>query len=218
MDCSIRVSEPRKWKNSLSPRPAEVRIIPSWPVLTTLDPFSKLSKRIRQNMLAGIQKRQFVLLVLAVCVPLTANIVALWQEIGTASLLKIWNGAYPAPMLGFLGGSYNPLPEIFLKLLYFDLALGLLAWLMVFISNRAFFQKQPPVVKLFENVLIAGLVAVAFAIITGFFMPLVWLPEFHNYLLGLPASHTLIAWSFWLIFPITTILLLGTIFLSGRET
>ena len=86
-------------------------------------------------MIVGIQKRQFVLLIFALCVPLVSNIVAIWQDIGAASILKIWSGAYPAPMLGFLGGPYNPLPEIFLKLLCFDMLLALLAWFIVFISN-----------------------------------------------------------------------------------
>ena len=72
--------------------------------------------------------------------------------------------------------------------------------------------------KLFETFLIAGLVAVAFAIITGFFMPLVWLPKFHDYLLGLPGSPVLMDWSFWLVFPITAIILFGAVFLSGRKT
>lgn len=167
-------------------------------------------------MIVGIQKRQFVLLLLALCVPLVLNIVAIWEDIGTGSILKIWNGAYPAPMSGFLGGPYNPLPEIFLKLMYFEVFLGMLAWLIIFISNKTFFQKQPLTMKLFETLIIVGIVAVVFAIITGFFMPLVWLPKFHDYHLGLPVSSVLIDWGLWLVFPITTIILFGTVFLSGR--
>lgn len=169
-------------------------------------------------MIVGIQKRQFVLIIFALCVPLVVNTMAIWQDIGAAPILKIWDGAYPAPKLGFLGGSYNPLPEIFLKLLCFDMLLGLLAWLIVFISKKAFFQKQPPAVKLFETFLMVGIVAVVFAIITGFFMPLVWLPKFHDYLLGLPAYPILMDWSFGLVFPITAIILFGAVSLSGRKT
>jgi len=165
-------------------------------------------------MLIGIQKRQWLLILLTLSVPLLINAVAIWQDIGTASILKIWNGTYK-PSLYLV--AYNPLPEISLKLLLFTVALGLLAWLMVFISNKAFFQKQLLIAKFCETLLMAWLVAVVFDVVTGFFMPLVWLPIFHDYLLGLPVSSFMLDWSRWLVLPTTALILFIAIFLSGNK-
>ena len=168
-------------------------------------------------MIFGIQKRQWLLLLLALSVPPLLNALAIWQDVGTDSILKMWNGTYQHPLLGFLGGPYNPLPEIYLKLLLFTAALGLLAWLMIFISNKAFFQKQHRIAKFCETLLMAWLVAVIFEVITGFFMPLVWLPVFHDYLLGLPVSSFMEDWSHWLVLPTTALFLFIAIFLSGKK-
>ncbi len=168
-------------------------------------------------MIIGIQKRQWVLLFVVLSMPFLLNIVAIWQDIGIASILKMLNGTYPRPLLGFLGGAYNPFPEILLKLLLFVATLGLLAWLMVFISSKAFFQKQPQVAKFFEIGVMALLAAVVFGIVAGLFMPLVWLPKFHDYLLGLPASPFMVHWSRWFIFPATTIILFIAISLSRNK-
>ena len=168
-------------------------------------------------MIIGIQKRQWVLLFVVLSMPFLLNIVAIWQDLGIDSILKLLNGTYPQPLLGFLGGAYNPLPEIFLKLLFFVIALGFLAWFMIFISSKAFFQKQPQVAKLTEIGVMALLTAVVFGVVAGLFMPLVWLPKFHDYLLGLPASPFMVNWSRWFIFPATTIILFITIFLSRNK-
>jgi len=169
------------------------------------------------NMIFGIQKRQWFLLLLAVSVPLLLNAVAICQDVGIASILKMWNGTYPNFLGGFLGGPYKPLPEIFLKLLLFSAALGLLAWLMVLISNKTFFQRQPRIIIFCETFLMTFLVAIVFGFISGYFMPLVWLPLFHNYQLGLPGSSFMVDWSRWLVFPTTVIFLFSAIFLSGDK-
>src|SRR5258706_7313994 len=131
---------------------------------TIVSPLLQVKVRSSQNMLIGIQKRQWVLLFVALSVPLLLNAIAIWQDVGTASILKMWNGTYPSPFLGFLGGAYNPLPKIFLNLLLFVAALGLLAWLMVFISSKAFFQKQSQVAKLVEIGVMALLTAAVFEV------------------------------------------------------
>ena len=171
-----------------------------------------------QNMVIGIQKRQWALLLAALIMPLLLNAVAIWQDVGVASILKMLNGTYPRPLLGFLGGTYNPLPGIFLKLLFFVIALGLLTWLMVFMSSKVFFQKQPQVAKLFEIGVAALLIAIVFVVVAGFLMPLVWLPIFHSYLLGLPASPFMEYWSRWFILPTTAIILFIAMFLSRNKT
>jgi hypothetical protein len=167
-------------------------------------------------MIIGIQKRQLFLLLFAMCVPFLLNAVGLWQDVGTAAILKMLRGAYPHPLLGFLGGPYNPLPEIFWGLLFMVAALGLLAWLTVFLSNKAFFQNQPTIAKFLETILIALLVAAVFEIVTGFLMPLIWLPIFQDYLIGFPGSLFMEDWSRWLVFPITAMILFVAMFFFGK--
>jgi hypothetical protein len=169
-------------------------------------------------MRIGIQKRQLCLLLLALAVPLLLNAVAIWEDIGTDSILKMWNGSYPNPFGGFLGGAYNPLPEIALGLLPYVATLGLLAWLVVFISTRTFFQKQPRVAKFGETLLMVLLVAVIFTFVTGFLMPLIWLPKLHDYRIGLPGSSFMEYWVVRLVLPTTILILLGAVFISENTT
>ena len=159
----------------------------------------------------GIQKRQWLLLFLALSIPLLLNAVGIWQNVGTNVILQLLRGTYsPYPYKSF-GVIYNPLPEIFLKLLLFAAALGFLAWLIVFISNKAFFNKQPLITKVCETLLMACLVGLIFETITGVAMPLVWLPKFHDYILGLPGSSFMVEWSHWLVLPTTVIILFGDV-------
>ena len=110
----------------------------------------------------------------------------------------------PASLLEILSGF---LPIIAL--------LGLLSWLVVFLSNRAFFQRQRLIAKLFETLLVALSIAKVFEIATGFFMPFAWLTQFNDYL-GLPASPFTADWSQWFISPVTAILLFIAISLSKK--
>lgn len=168
------------------------------------------------NMIIGIQKRQMFLLLLVLSVPLLLNAVAIWQDVGTDVILQILRGTYSPYPQRLVGVTHNPLLEIFLNLLPFAALLGLLAWLVVFISNKSFFQKQPPVAKFCETLLMTLLVAVIFTFVTDFFMPLVWLPRFHDSL-GLPGSAFMHYWSLWLVFPTTTFILVGAVFLAGNR-
>jgi hypothetical protein len=157
----------------------------------------------------GIQKRQWVLLLPALSAPLLLNAVAIWQDVGTASILKMWTGSYPNPYVGFLGGSYNPLPEIAWDLFLHTAALGVTAWLIILLSNQAFFRRQPRIIQRIELGLLSLLSAVVFAIVAGILMPFVWLPIFHSFQLGLPASHFAASWSLWMILPITLTLFIA---------
>ena len=69
------------------------------------------------------------------------------------------------------------------------MVLGLLPWILIFISHKKLFQNQSQIVKLIEIAVMALLTGGAFEVVSGFFMPLVWLPKFHDYLLGLPGSY-----------------------------
>ena len=168
-------------------------------------------------MIIGIRRRQWLLLFLTTSIPILLNGVAIWNDIGSKGILQILTGTYsPYPYKSF-GIIYNPLPEIFLSLLLITIPLDFLAWLIIFILNKPFFQKQPIVLRVIEIGLTASLVAGVFVIATSFFMPLTWLPKFHDYKLGLPASPLLIKWSGRLIFPITIITLFSAVLLSRQD-
>lgn len=160
-------------------------------------------------MIFGIQKRQWVLLLSALSAPIVLNAVAIWQDVGITSLRKMWEGSYPDPDVGFLGGPYNPLPEIAWDLFLHTLTLGIIAWLIILLSNQAFFQRQPRIIQGIELGILSLLSAVFFALIAGIFMPFVWLPKFHSYLLGAPASPFATRWSLWMILPITLALFIA---------
>lgn len=162
----------------------------------------------------GIKKGQLVLLLLTICVPLLLNVVALWQEAGTASILQMLKGEFSHPS-GY--NPQNPLPKIHSSLLLTVAPVGLLAWLMIFISNRVLFQKQPLLARLLEFLLAASIVAKVLEVVAGFFMPLVWLPEIHDYHLGIPVSEFVFRWSRWFVLPSTAVILFIAMLLSGMN-
>jgi hypothetical protein len=168
-------------------------------------------------MIFGIQKRQWLLLLLAISVPLLLNAVAIWQDVGAKAIFQILRGTFSyGNYYNGLDIDHNPFPEILRDLLLFTVPLELLAWFMIFVSNKVFFQKQPLIAKLFEALLMAWLVAVIFKTVTDFFMPLVWLPRIKNTLM-LPGSVFVDYWSYWLVFPVTAIIFFIAIFLSGQK-
>ena len=166
-------------------------------------------------MKIGIQKRQWLLLLLVLSLPPLLNAVAIWRDIGTVGTLQLLIGAYHPSNPNLPVAS---LLEILLDLLPIVAILGLLSWLVIFVSNRAFFQKQWLIFKLLESLLAALLIAKVCEIATGIFMPLAWLPQFHDLLGPLPGSVFMADWSRWFIFPATAILLFIIISLSRNET
>ena len=56
-----------------------------------------------------------------------------------------------------------------------------------------------------------------FEIVSGFFMPFAWLPEFHDQI-GIPMSPFAADWSRWFIFPATAIILFITLALSRNKS
>ena len=166
-------------------------------------------------MKLGIQKRQWIILFSALTLPLIINATAIQQEIETQGFLQ------------FLSGTYQPsnpnlplasLSEILLPSSLSILFLGFLIWLVFLVSNQLFFQKQHLVAKLIETLLIALLIAKTFEIVSGMIMPLAWLPQFNDYLLGLPISSFAINWSRWFIFPATAIILFIALMLSQNKS
>ncbi|MGZ3951950.1 MAG: hypothetical protein ACXVBZ_11165 [Flavisolibacter sp.] len=164
-------------------------------------------------MKMGIQKRQWLLLFLVLSLSTLLNAVAIWLDIGTGGTLRLLKGTYQPSNLNLPLAS---LPEILADLLPIVALLGLLSWLVIFVSNRAFFQRQWFIVKISETLLVALVIAKVFEIAAGFFMPFAWLPQFVDYL-GLPASPFMTDWSRWFIFPATAILMFIAISLSRNQ-
>ncbi len=162
----------------------------------------------------GIQKRQWLLLFLALLLPLLLNSVAIWLNIGTAGILRLLSGTYQPSNPNLPIAS---LPAIFSELLFNTAALGLVSWLAIFVSNRAFFQQQGLIAKSLEILLMVLLLAKVFEVISGFFMPFAWLPEFYD-LLGLPGSPFAANWSRWFIFPAAAIIFFVAFTLSRNKS
>ena len=161
-------------------------------------------------MKIGMQKRQWLLFFLVLSLPLLLNAVAIWLEIGSVGTLQLLSGTYHPSNPNLPLAS---LSEILLNLLPIMMFLGSLSWLVIFVSNRAFFQKQRLIVKILETLVAALFVAKVFEIAAGIFMPFAWLSQFGDYL-GLPGSVFTANWSRWLIFPATTIILFIALILS----
>lgn len=162
---------------------------------------------VHRNRLIGIQPRQWLYILLAVFVTLAFNTVALWQNVGWDVILQILSNRYsPYPYNSFQI-IYNPLPAIVIELIPIDVFLVFLAWFAVFISARVLFRRLPPILKYSIICLLAVALARVFAITAGWAMPLVWLPKFHDYLLGMPVSTFAIYWSDWVVFPVTALIL-----------
>src|ERR1700690_2414447 len=170
-------------------------------------------------MIFGIHKRQWLFLLLALSIPVLLNAVAIWQAVGAKVIFQILRGTYSYgyDIHNGLDFDHNPFPEVLWNLFLYSVPLGLPAWFMIFLSNRVFFKKQPLIVKLCETFFLAWLVAAIFEFITGFFMPLAWLPVFFNTLGPFVGSDFVLYWSRWLVFPATAIILFVAIFLSGNK-
>ena len=167
-------------------------------------------------MLIGIQKRQWLLIFLTLSIPILLNIVALWRALGTDLILQIMQGTYVYTpyYVDALDFDRNPFPKILLNLLPYTVFLGVLAWFMIFISNRILFQRQPLATKIIEFLLMSSITAIVFNIVSSFFMPLAWLPVIYN-TLGFPGSSFVFQWSRWVVLPTTAIILFVAMLLSG---
>ena len=165
-------------------------------------------------MKLGIHKRQWLLLFLVLLLPLLLNAVAIWLKIGTAGTLQLLSSTYQPSNPNLPIAS---LPDILSELLFNVAGLGLLSWLAIFVSNRAFFQKQGLIVKSLETLLMALLIAKVFEVASGFFMPFAWLPEFYDQI-GFPISPFMADWSRWFIFPATAIILFVALTLSRSKS
>lgn len=159
-------------------------------------------------MIFGIQKRQWLPIALVAIAPLILNAFGIWQDVGGKTMLQIMRGTYGGHSIP------NSLLKVFPSLICSSILFTLLLWFIVFLSNRDFFQKQLLILKILESLIVALFVAKTFEIITGFLIPLGWMPKFHDHF-SAAVSLFMTDWSRWFIFPMTAVILFITFLLSG---
>jgi len=130
-----------------------------------------------------MQKRQWILILLALLMPLGLNAAALWQTIEPDTLSKILNGKYQP-----FGVPFNPWPEILKPVFFITALLGLLIMLAVLILTKASFQRRSGTRRLITIVVSVLFLATVFGIGT-YFIDATWSSAFHfGPAFGLPLS------------------------------
>ena len=148
-------------------------------------------------------KRLRIALLVLFLVPILFNALALWHDIGAHTLWQALIGKY----VGFTGFVYNPLPEILFEALVASSILTVLALLIIFTANVNIIRRLPVTLKFTFRLFLIIAGSVIFSDVSGFFMPLSWLPEFNDYLLGLPGSTFAVIGGWVFVFPTTFIAL-----------
>jgi hypothetical protein len=143
--------------------------------------FATLFKRNRQLLLAAS--------ILAI-LPVLFNLAVLWLEVGSNVVFQLVRGTYRC----YWGSVCNPLPEILFKLFGFSLILfGLALCILFFVTHKALRGLHPVVRFVIRILLVLATSAVFSYYVAGFLMPILWLPVFGDYLLGLPVSGLLLS-------------------------
>jgi hypothetical protein len=148
-----------------------------------------------------MRRRSATALLLLTLLPLLFSVIVMIREVGGEALLQGLNGQHSCPP----GDRCNPIAKVVLGLSASSLLLGLFGILAVNGSRRFWQTRTPAALKITAHILVALTNGVVFRYATGVLMPLIWLPEFGDYLLGLPASPTALAASWYVIFPLSTL-------------
>ena len=157
-----------------------------------------------------MQKRQWVLILLALLIPLGLNAAALWQTIGPDTLNKTLNGKFQP-----FGVPFNPWPEILKPVFVITALLGLLIVLAVFSSTKASFQRQSETRRRITIIVSVLFLAIMFGIGT-YFIDGTWSSAFRfNAAFGLPISPFAFTNAI-LVFIATTMISFWTVWLSRR--
>jgi hypothetical protein len=134
-------------------------------------------------------------------VPILFNAIALWHDIGVHTLLQAITGHY----IGFTGFPYNPLPQILSELAFVSFVLTSLSLIIIILANLKGLRRLPTALRLLVRLILILPGSVVFANASGVFMPLSWLPEFNDYLLGMPVSEFAAIGGWVFVFPTTMI-------------
>jgi hypothetical protein len=94
-------------------------------------------------MILGMQKRQWVILLLALFMPLLFNAVGIWHDVGKDNILQMLHGTYSYVPYdnNSLDLDHNPFPEIFINLLPTTIFLGATCLVNDFYFESGIFSK-----------------------------------------------------------------------------
>jgi len=134
--------------------------------------------------------------------PLLFSLLVMWLENGSEALLKAFTGTLEWPP----GPNAGTRREVSLTLAGFSALLALLAQLAIHLSTRAWLTRLPAVASHSCRILLAISTALLFRYATGSLMPLVWLPVFGDYLLGIPVSFIAAKASWYVVFPLVVVI------------
>lgn len=168
------------------------------------------------HMIVGISKWQWLLILIAVASVMLVNVIGIWHSI-RFNKMQVEEVKHVDPELLELYNCDYPYLAVSLRFLITAILLSALAWLTVFLSAKAFFQRLPLILKYGSELLVATLVGVVFAIVS-ILLCANWVYDFWcGPLYGLLMSGFVHYWSKRLVFPATSVLIFWAMHLSNRN-
>ena len=136
------------------------------------------------------------------------DLVALWHEAGPTTSAQLLRGNF----ICFSGFACKPFPRLLTQVFGSSLFLAALALLPLFLFAHAPLSRLHLALRIIIGLLVVLPISAFFSVASGYFMPLIWLPVVHDYLLGLPVSVFAISGSWAFVFPATAItMILGIV-------
>jgi hypothetical protein len=131
----------------------------------------------------------------------------MYYEVGSDTIYSVLDGSFKC----LFGGACHPIRTISLGLVAWSGGLAAFATFAIYLSTKFLILRVSHLLSITMTVLISAIIAVIYRYVAAFFMPIVWLTVFNDYMLGLPASYYAYKAS-WLLYPST--FLLATIAVS----
>jgi hypothetical protein len=130
--------------------------------------------------------------------PVVFSLGILWLEEGSATVAQLLAGTFECSP----GHPCQPMTDIFIQLTGISALLSLFALAAIFLSRSRPLDRLTQPIRIIVQLLIVISVAALFRYVSGFIMPLVWLPVLHDYLIGIPASQIAPPASWIVVFPL----------------
>lgn len=174
-------------------------------------------------MILGIHKWQWLLVLAAVAGFLAVNLLGMREEVQYNEQVKarvlesVAEAEIPSEIHAALWGCTYPWPKITAETAAAAGCLAALAWLVVFISQRGFFQRWPRRLKYAAELLLAFLTGGAFMAASLYFA-YHWIEDFIcGTVLGLRQPDFAWKWSIQFVFPAASALIFVALALSNRR-
>jgi hypothetical protein len=165
----------------------------------------------------GISLMQLVLVLVALALPVVINIAAMKADIGAATMSHLINGTYIQPQFKIFDSvrTANPQMSILVGFSVALLPLGLISCLLIFLSDKTFFQSLPGRSKFVITCILALMIGTIFSFVASIFMPITWLEIFHGAYRGVPQSDIVQIWSGKYLSPAIAVIMFITMNISG---